>query len=212
MDSFKRLISYYSQHGFFKTAKRIIRTLDRLFRHNESMLFFADIADLKNNTIELPIQLSIEKITKKEELTLKDLGRILSHSHSGIIDHQMNERFMKGAVLWILKTNGNIAGFEWSIRGRNTIEPYFFPLTPNDAIIFDAHTWEGYRGKGYNAILVHHIMVNLSNEEVTRIYANIKNWNRSSLEVIKKTHLRPFGIARKFQIKNKIITISNAFD
>lgn len=212
MDSLKRLISYHSQYGFFKTVKRIIRALDSLFRRNESMLFFADIADLKNNTIELPIQFTIEKITKKEELASKDLERILSHSHSGIIEHQMNERFMKGAVLWIFKTNGNIAGFEWSIRGRNTIEPYFFPLTPNDAIIFDAHTWEDYRGKGYNAILVHHIMMNLSREGVTRTYADIKNWNRSSLEVIKKTHLRPFGIARKFQFKNKTITISSPFD
>ena len=121
MDSLKRLISYYSQYGFLKTVKRIIRTLDRLFRHNESMLFFADIADLKNNTIELPIQFTVEKITKKEELASKDLERILTYSHSGIIDHKMNERFMKGAVLWIFKTKGNMAGFEWSIRGKNTI-------------------------------------------------------------------------------------------
>lgn len=211
MDSFKRLISYYTQHGFIETMTRVIRTLDRMFRRNESVLLFADIADLKNETIELPIQCTIEKITRKEDLASKDLEKILSHSHSGIIEHQMNERFIKGAILWILKSDGNIVGFEWSLRGENATEHYFFPMTPNDAVIFNAHIWEAHRGKGYHAILVNHILMNLSKEGATRVYTDVKAWNSSSMAIINKSWLRPFGIARKFQFENKIITISGAF-
>ncbi|GEM_PF-673134 len=186
--------------------KGIVRLADRTFMRNESILIFADIADLKKEIIELPNSFTIEKITKKEDLAPKDMERFLSYSHPDFIKHYINEHFRKGAILWVLKSDGDIVSFEWSLRGENAIGHYFFPMTPNDVVIFDAHTWEEYRGHTYYAILVKHILMNLSKEGVTRVYTEVKARNVSGMAIINKTCLRPFGVARKFQIKNKLIT------
>jgi ribosomal protein S18 acetylase RimI-like enzyme len=87
----------------------------------------------------------------------------------------------------------------------NTIEPHYFPLTPDDVHLFDFHVFPQYRGQGMNPLLVKHILRSLTDECVGRAFIEAAEWNEAQLSSLRKTEFRYMGWARKIAIFHRTI-------
>ena len=118
----------------------------------------------------------------------------------------MNERFAAQAELWLLRCQGVIAAFGWTIKGR-TMEPHFVPLTPRDVHLFDFFVFPEFRGRGLNPSLVSQILEAISHENLSKAFIEAAAWNHPQLSSLKKTPFRRLGEARKFQFGKKPVVL-----
>lgn len=130
-----------------------------------------------------------EGLTTREE---EDLRR---SRNPRILLEEMTERFSKDAILWMWKQDGRVVGSVWSIR-ETPPERFFFPLSPEDAYLFDGEISADVRGQGIFMSLLHAVAEGIWLEGCRRIYFCVSDWNRSSLRAVGKTWYRRFGKAR----------------
>jgi GNAT superfamily N-acetyltransferase len=149
---------------------------------------------------------SLESIGGIAGFSEKDVLRINEEFSAEKYFIDASKCFEKGAILWLLRSESKICGSLWSIRGR-MVEPYYIPLTTNDIVIFDTFTFPDQRGKNINSILINHVMVRLRDQGATRVFGHVKIWNKPSIRALEKTPYRQLGLARKFHILGRDITI-----
>ncbi len=116
----------------------------------------------------------------------------------------MKERFGKGASLWLIKSEGKLAGFAWTLRG-GTMEPYFLPLGKDDPYIFDGFMLPQYRGRGFMPLWLNYALHELGAECSGRAFIEAAEWNWASLSTLKKTPFRRLGMARKLTIYGRTV-------
>jgi ribosomal protein S18 acetylase RimI-like enzyme len=117
--------------------------------------------------------------------------------NSKLARRNIDQRFDAAAVLWLIKSEGELAGYGWTLQG-GTMEPYYFPLGTQDVHLFDFHVFPRYRGRGMNPLLVRHILRRLAAEGLGRAFIEAAEWNRAQLSSLGKTPFRRFGSARKW--------------
>ena len=122
-----------------------------------------------------------------------------------LVQQNMKERFDLGASLWLIKSEGKLAGYGWTLSG-STVEPHYFPLGQDDIHLFDFHVFPQYRGRGINPLLVAHILSSLATEGMGRAFIETAEWNQSQLSsLLRKTPFRRLGVAKKWNIFDHII-------
>jgi GNAT superfamily N-acetyltransferase len=131
-------------------------------------------------------------------LTPGDYKSILEAWNPSLRAQQIPERFAAGAELWLIKTDAQLSGFGWTLQGR-TLEPYFFPIQPQDVHLFDFFVFPNFRGRGINAALVMHILSRLAGEGIRRAYIECAAWNQAQLRSLKKTDFQRYASASKFR-------------
>lgn len=197
---------YIKRHGLRAALKRLLASFRRIFSANRFALFYYDLNGLELSLPEPPLGRSLERKRCEAELPAKDLERLLSVSAPEIVRQELAERFAKGASLWLLKQDGQLAAFGWTLVGQ-TMEPHFVPLAAADAHLFDFYVFPEHRGRRHNPWLVRAILSRLAKETQGRAYLEVAEWNESQLRSLSRTPLREFGVARKFQLWGRTLVI-----
>jgi ribosomal protein S18 acetylase RimI-like enzyme len=194
-----RFTGYFRRHGFGPTLRRTALALKRALFSNHVVLFYCDLARQTAPPVDLPSPLRVERTRSFAELSPEDLEQVTSFWHPKLAHRNIKERFGKGAILWLIKSEDSLAGYGWTLQG-NTIEPHYFPLGEGDLHLFDFHVFPQYRGKGINPILVAHILRNLAADGGCRAFIEAAEWNKPQLSSLNRTPFRRLGRARKLTI------------
>jgi hypothetical protein len=204
-DSISRLSGYYSRNGFTATIRRASLAARRAFFLNRMVVFYCDLAPLKLPMAVLPSQHKVEQLKSFAELKAPDLYEMTSFWNPELAHRNIEERFAKGASLWLIKSGDHLSGYGWTLRGL-TIEPYYFPLAPGDVHFFDFHVFPQYRGHGMNPLLVGHILHSLAGSGVSRAFIESAEWNDAQLASLRKTPFHQLGQASSFTIFGRKFT------
>ena len=145
-----------------------------------SVLFYSDLAARVVPPAELPSFLAVERKQSSAELDPIDLEAMTGFWNSKLAQRNVKERFEKGASLWLIKSEGRLAGYGWTLRGR-TIQPHYFPIGQDDAHLFDFHVFPQHRRRGMNPFLVDHILRGLATEGVARALIEAAERNHPQL-------------------------------
>jgi GNAT superfamily N-acetyltransferase len=197
--SISRLGAYYTRHGLWATIRRAGLAVRRALFSSRMVLFYCDLSGQTSLPADLPSFLKVERKRSSAELSSEDLEEMTSFWNPKLAHRNIKERFGKGASLWLIKSEGRLAGYGWTLRGR-TIEPHYFPLGQDDIHLFDFHVCPQYRGRGMNPFLVTHILRNLATEGAGRALIEAAEWNQAQLSSLSKTLFRRLGLARKLTI------------
>ncbi|MDE3180921.1 MAG: GNAT family N-acetyltransferase [Acidobacteriota bacterium] len=197
--SLARFAEYYRRHGLLATLRRLGLAAKRAFFSSRSVLFYCDLSTLRAGPAKFPNFLKVERKRSEVEISPEDLTAITSFWNPKLARRNLKERFAKGASLWLIKFNGDLAGFGWTLQGR-TVEPHFFPLGPDDVHLFDFFVRPEHRGKGINPRLVTSILDLLSVESAGRAFIEAAEWNAPQLVSLPKTSFRPLGSAKKITV------------
>ena len=134
----------------------------------------------------------MERLDGLSELTAKHLQEITGFWNAKLANRNIRERFEKGASLWLLECDDQLAGYGWTLRG-GTIEPYYFPLAQDDVHLFDFHVFPHYRGRGMNRYLISRILDSLSDNCGGRAFIEAAEWNEAQLSSLRKDFVSLFG-------------------
>jgi hypothetical protein len=197
--SLSRFTEYYARHGFAATIRRVRVTLSRALFANRMVVFYCDLATRAFPPFTIPGSFRIERFHTKTELSGQDLETIVSLWNPELALRNINERFAKGASLWLIKSADQLAGYGWTLRG-NSIAPYYFPMTPDDVQFFDFYVHPTFRGGAVFRFLVGSILQALKAEGGARAYGDSAEWNQASLASFKMTPFRRLGVVRSFTI------------
>ncbi|MGO9138303.1 MAG: N-acetyltransferase family protein [Syntrophales bacterium] len=148
----------------------------------------------------------IECKSTYHEISGPDSVRLVNYWTEELLIDRIKKRFTEGAVIWIVKCDGNVAGYGWSIRGK-MVSQYFLPLTPHDAVLFDYVIFDEFRGRGLYPLLINYMFSQLKIAGVKRAFGHSYAWNESSIHGLSKTFFRKFSLARQFHIFGRDITI-----
>jgi ribosomal protein S18 acetylase RimI-like enzyme len=181
----RRIASFYRMHGFRSTMDRAYTALRRLTYFGRMILY----------SCPLPLEQSLE--TGEISIEPVDAATISNADYEWIISvwnpelraRQVAARFEAGSELWLAKINGRPAGYGWTIQGR-TLDPYFFPLQPRDAHLYDFYVDPEFRGRGINVILVMEILTQLSKRSVCVAFIECAAWNDAQIRSLSKTAFR----------------------
>jgi ribosomal protein S18 acetylase RimI-like enzyme len=198
--SILRLTTYYKRNGFAATARRFSLAAKRAMFSNGMVLFYCDPSDELFTAADLPNCLEVERKRCAEELSSQDLQAMTDFWNPKLACRHMKERFDRGSMLWLAKSEGRLAGYGWTLRGQ-TMEPHYFPLAQNDIHFFDFQVFPQYRGRGINPFLVSQILQSFATEDgMGRAFIEAAEWNQAQLSSLRKTSFRHLGYGRKIQV------------
>jgi len=203
---FIRLGNYYQKGGLIKTLRRVVEYPYRATFKNQRILIYAELNNVDDSVLILPAGIAIERKNMYDEAVRPDMKRMVDYWNIEGINEKVRARFAKGAILWVVKWQGEIAGFVWSISGR-MLSPWYLPVTPHDGYILDAVTFKEYRGRGLYPLLMNYVLGKLKSEGISRMVGELYTTNIASIRGLEKTYYRQFGIARKFRVLGRNITI-----
>jgi len=198
-NSISRLTVYYQRHGFARTMRRASLALKRALFSSRTVVFHCDLGTLPVAPVNTPNLPRVERVTSYGELSQQDWKDITSFWNPKLADRNIKERFQRGASLWLIRSQDRLAGYGWTLKGR-TMEPYFFPLAPEDVHLFDFHVFAQHRGQGLNPALVNHILHDLATTGRGRAFIEAGEWNEAQLSSLRKTPFCRLGMAKSFSI------------
>jgi|HubBroStandDraft_2_1064218.scaffolds.fasta_scaffold94612_1 ribosomal protein S18 acetylase RimI-like enzyme len=198
-NSILRFTDYYRRQGFINTVRRAGLALHRMVFASRTVVFYCDLTDRATSDVVTSSPLTINRRTSEAELSPQDLLSMTNFWNPKQARRNIRERFEKGASLWLVSSDGDLAGYGWSLQGR-TVEPYYFPLGKDDIHLFDFHVFPQYRGRGINPLLVTHILHNLAANRRGRAFIEAAEWNEAQLSSLRKTPFGHLGMARSFTL------------
>jgi ribosomal protein S18 acetylase RimI-like enzyme len=197
--SIARVTMYLRRNGLRATAVRVTLAARRALFSNRNVLFYCDIPTQSSPATDLPSSLSVERHRKQTDLSPQDLQEIISFWNPKLAERNLQERFMLGASLWLIKFEDQLAGYGWTLQGC-TVEPHYFPLGECDVQFLDFHVFPKYRGRAIDWILMTEILSRLAADGMARAFGEAAEWNKASLSSFAMTPFRRLGWGRKFTI------------
>jgi GNAT superfamily N-acetyltransferase len=192
-----RLAAYYSRNGFGETVRRTKVAAKRAIFANRMIVFYCELHKVSPTPVNLPTSIRVERLNNLSELSPNDLQDLTSFWNPSQARQNINERFESGASLWLIKSEGKLSGFSWTLRAR-TIAPYYFPMTQDDVQLFDFYVFPKFRGRAILWFLIMHLLQNLKTEGVARVFGDVAEWNQASLSFYKMTPFQKLGVVRAF--------------
>lgn len=181
-----RIRRYCRSQGVARTILRLFQKAFGQVFHRREAVYYVELTKDSHEKPELPQNISVEVLSKSENVPT-EMIKAFSRSHcEGILRNEMERRFPEGANLWLLKVEGVIVGYIWSIV-QDTITPYYWPLTPNDVHLFDNEIFPEYRGQGLNVVLLEYVLVRLRQEGLVRAFIEANLTNKAQRRSLKKT-------------------------
>jgi GNAT superfamily N-acetyltransferase len=202
--SIPRLAAYFKRHGLSATLRRFGLAVRRALFSNHMVLFYCDLSALSLSAAGLPNRLKMERYKTQTDITGQDLQEITSFWNPQLACRNISQRFALGASLWLIRFDGQLAGYGWSLQGR-TVEPHYFLLGQDDVHLFDFQVFPQYRGQGINPLLVGHILQNLALECRGRVFIEAAEWNRPQLASLRRTPFCRLGLASKITLLRRTV-------
>jgi ribosomal protein S18 acetylase RimI-like enzyme len=194
--SISRLAAYYTRHGFEPTVRRLGLAARRMLFSGRTVLFYCDLSAQTSLMADLPSSLMVGRYRNQTALSPQDLQEITSFWNPKLAARNIKQRFEQGASLWLIKSEGHLAGYGWTLQGQ-TIEPHYFRLGSDDIHLFNFQVFPQYRGRGVNPLLVRYIVRSLAAECQGRAFIEAAEWNQAQLSSLRRTPFRRLGSARK---------------
>jgi ribosomal protein S18 acetylase RimI-like enzyme len=167
------------------------------------VLFYFDLADDGSlAATNMPDHLNVARKTGLDAIDTPDWQQITELWNPRLCRRNFSERFQEGASLWLIRSEGRLAGYGWTMTGR-TIAPHYHPLGANDVHLFDFLVFPEFRGRNINPSLVRHILNELTAEGSSRAFIEVREWNRPQMISLAKTPFRCLGVARKASLFGK---------
>src|ERR1051325_1281371 len=195
-DPANRVFAFYRRHGLFASLRRCMESLREAVSNTDTVLMYCDLQTCHSTDSELPAGITIERRGCLADVPLADLQKVLNYWNRDIMAKQIREQFQQGASAWLVKKNGQLAGYGWTLRG-STMEPHFFPLCENDVHLFDFVVFPEFRGQGTNPVLVNRILKVTASEGCGRAFIEAARRNKRQMKSLGKTPFRTFGLAKK---------------
>jgi hypothetical protein len=205
--SFTRLIEYQRRHGFRVTLRRAGVAARRAILARNMVVFYCDLGKLR--PILAPAGCCVRRVGSLAELGSDRLQEVISFWNAKLAERNIRERFAKGATLWLVEAENQLAGFGWTLEG-NTIEPYYFPLGARDVQLFDFYIFPKFRGLTFYWLLTNRILETLAVEGCSRAFADTGEWNRAQLAAFKVTPFRALGSVKTYKLFGRRLTTWSA--
>ena len=196
----------YRESGFLKTAKRIGEVVRQNLLQNKAHIFCCELAQLREPEFQLPPDYTVQRIQSEQEIQEDDMKEFFPMSSEKIFRRQLKERFARQATLWLVRVNGVLACFQWSVP-RAPMTHWYHPFTENDVYLFDGGVFKPYRGKGVMFAVHKHILATLRREGYIRAFSAAYEWNKPGIRSAVKLGMIAYGIARKLHIFGRDIVI-----
>lgn len=199
-----RFAAYYRRNGLLATLSRARVVTSRTLFSNRMVLLCCDLQSQVPSSGDWPGTLKLERKRSEAEINPQDLQDIASSWVPKLVLRNMRERFALGSSLWVIKSDGRVAGYCWTIQGR-TVLPYYVPLGKDDVHFFDLYVFPQYRGRAMNWFLIMGMLQALKAEGCARAYAEIREWNRTSQASFTMTPFTRLGWARKATVLGRTL-------
>jgi hypothetical protein len=203
--SISRLSEYLKRHGLAATLKRGGVAVKRTIFASRMAVFYCDLDEKRLRQVNLPSGMNLKRLTALTQLSPQHLRDITSFWNPKLANQNIQERFEQGASLWLVESEGQLAGYGWTMRGK-PIAPYYFPLGPEDVQFFDFYVFPKFRGRALHWLLTGHILRTLAVEGSSRAFADTGEWNQAQLASFKMTPFQFLGLARTFKIFGHVFT------
>ena len=173
------------------------------------VIWCTDLTKIDSEEFSLPDNVviqgfySIDEVDKEDLKTLINCGTALMGSAANIL---IRKRFNKGAVLWLLKTNQQLAGYRWTIS-NNHVTPTYIPHTETDVHSIGTEIFPAFRGLDLYILFDQGTKIIFKNEGFKRFYYETYLWNKRAVKAILKTSSHKIGVATRFKIFGKNIII-----
>jgi hypothetical protein len=200
-----RATEYYRRHGFAATLQRAGVSVKRAFLTGRMVVFYCDLASRKIPPMQAPAGCCVQRVRTLEELGSDRFQAMTSFWNPKLAQQNIRERFERGASLWLVESNDQLAGFGWSLEG-DAIEPYYFPLGAKDVQLFDFYIFPGSRGGTLYWLLTNHILRTLAAEGWSRAFADTHEWNQAQLAAFRMTPLRALGSVKTYRLFGRVLT------
>ena len=156
-NSISRLTAYYQRHGLAATIRRSQLAGKRAIFASRMVVLYCDLDERRLPHVNIPATLRVERVRALAELSAEHLQAITSFWNPKLANRNIQERFEKGASLWLVESQKQLAGYGWTLKGE-TIAPYYFPLAPDDIQLFDFYVFPKFRGRAIHWLLTGHIL------------------------------------------------------
>jgi hypothetical protein len=197
--SISRLTDYYRRHGLAATIRRTGLAGKRALFAGRMVVLYCDLDERRLPQVNVPGAMRVERLTALSELSAEHLQAMTSFWNPKLANRNIRERFEKGASLWLVESGDQLAGYGWTLQGQ-TIEPYYFPLGPDDVQFFDFYVFPRFRGRALHWLLTGHILHTLAIEGRSRAFADTWEWNQAQLASFKMTPFRLLGFVRTYKV------------
>jgi len=154
-------------------------------------------------TVVLP-QITIVRYSHFLDIGSERLQTLAEARGMGLI-REFEQLFRKGAQLWMIFCNKEIAGICWSRSGLTRAD-YFIPLKTNDANILSCFVFPKFRGRGIYPATLKHIASTLKDHDgIRRVFIDCKSWNYPSIRGIEKAGFHIIGRAVCIALFNRVV-------
>ena len=168
LDLWWRIVTYLRRHGFRATFGRVVDQVKRASQLNCMALLYCDLSGGVYGPAELPEFITIVRKRDEAELSEAEFIEFADCWNPRLASKAIKDRFGRNASLWMMKLDGELGGYVWTLQG-STMEPYFFRLGQADVHLFDGYVAPKFRGRGLHGHLLNHVLRNLASESVERI-------------------------------------------
>jgi GNAT superfamily N-acetyltransferase len=193
-----RFAEYHSRHGWTATWRRLALAAKRSFFAGREVLFYCDLSEIAVNPApHTPI--TVERKQTQSEINPEILERITDSWNPSVTQNRLKERFRLGAVLWLVRCEGDFAGYGWTLQGR-TVAPHYFSLAQQDIHFFDFFIFPRFRGRGLNPLLIREMLRTTAAECKGRAFIEAAEWNTAQLASLARTPFLRLGLAKKVSL------------
>ncbi len=201
----EKAVLYYRKHGLWKSAKQVCIKIKEGMFPEPDVVYYANLIPLKSRN--LPVQNEIRVVERKtaDQLTPDEKSTLFDQIGRNLIGPQLAERFGRGASAWFVYYKDQFAGMVWTLVG-DTVEPFYYFLTPEDVHVFNNVIFPEYRGQGINPVLIETVLHDLSERGLVRAYIETRVSNLAEQKSLAKTSFQPMGTAQKKIRRNRRIT------
>jgi len=198
-NSILRLTDYYRRHGLAATIRRAQLAGKRALFAGRMVVLYCDLDERRLAAVNVPKAMRVERLQALAELSAEHLQAMTSFWNRKLANRNIQERFEKGASLWLVVSEDQLAGYGWTLQGQ-TIAPYYFPLGSDDVQFFDFYVFPKFRGRALHWLLTGHILHTLAVEGRSRAFADTGEWNQAQLASFKMTSFRLLGLVRTYKV------------
>jgi hypothetical protein len=192
-----RVTSYLARHGLGATLRRAGVAAKRAVFARRMVVYYCDLAKQAGSPARIPNSMKLERLTRFADLSPQDLGAMTSFWNPKEAHYNIVHQFEQGALLWLIKSGEDLAGYGWTLLGR-TMEPYYFRLGVDDVQLFDFYVFPQFRGRALHWVLTTYILKTLAAEGCVRAFADTAEWNDAQIASFKMTPFKRLGMVRSF--------------
>jgi ribosomal protein S18 acetylase RimI-like enzyme len=203
-DWFLRLSGYIKRHGFRRTLGQTASVIFRGVLENRKILYYCDVRT--RSVARLADDLIVERRESQEDIAERDWDQIATVMNVKLARRNYAKRFSAGASMWLVRSQGNFAGYGWTLPG-GTIEPHYYLLGKEDVHLFDFMIFPEYRGRHINSSLVNYILCQLAAEGKSRAFIETSEWNHSEIRSLCRTSFLRMGMARKLVLLGRVFVL-----